>query len=118
MDFLGGLINNLENNRINLPSEITLFVHQKSIDYPRNKNHGIDALIHPLRINNDWKSIEEGEPLFLDIDDKEYIYRDNEIIYPLFIGEAAYREKNIAMSFTKKEILKCDQQWINDFLSF
>jgi len=118
LNFLGDLINNLENHRINLPSEITLFVHQKSIDYPRNKNHGIDALIHPLRINNDWKSIEEGEPLFLDIDDKEYIYRDNEIIYPLFIGEAAYREKNIAMSFTKKEILKCDQQWINDFLSF
>jgi len=118
LNFLGDLINNLENHRINLPSEITLFVHQKSIDYPRNKNHDIDALIHPLRINNDWKSIEEGEPLFLDIDDKEYIYRDNEIIYPLFIGEAAYREKNIAMSFTKKEILKCDQQWINDFLSF
>ena len=118
LNFLGDLINNLENHRINLPSEITLFVHQKSIDYPRNKNHGIDALIHPLRINNDWKSIEEGEPLFLDIDDKEYIYRDKDIIYPLFIGEAAYREKNIAMSFTKKEILKCDQQWINDFLSF
>jgi len=118
LNFLGDLINNLENHRINLPSEITLFVHQKSIDYPRKQNHGIDALIHPLRINNDWKSIKEGEPLFLDIDDREHIYRDKDIIYPLFIGEAAYREKNIAMSFTKKEILKCDQQWINDFLSF
>ena len=41
-----------------------------------------------------------------------------EIIYPLFIGEAAYREKNIAMSFTKKEILKCDKEWIDSFLSF
>tara|TARA_Y100001978_G_scaffold5350_1_gene4450 strand:- start:281 stop:955 length:675 start_codon:yes stop_codon:yes gene_type:complete len=39
LDFLGDLINNLENNRINLPSEVSLFVHQKSIDYPRNENN-------------------------------------------------------------------------------
>jgi len=118
LDFLGDLINNLENNRINLPSEIYLFVHQKSIDYLRDDNHDINALIHPLRINNDWKMIEEGDPLFLNIDNETVIYKEKEKTYPLFIGEAAYREKNIAMSFTKKEILKCDQEWIRDFLSF
>ncbi len=117
LDFLADLINNLQNNRINLPSEISFFVHQKSIDYPRNENCDINALIHPLRINNDWKSIEEGDPLFLDIHNEIKFYEGNEKLYPLFIGEAAYREKNIAMSFTKKEILKFDQVWINDFLS-
>ena len=118
LDFLGDLINNLQNNRINLPSEISLNVHQKSIDYPRNENFEINALIHPLRVNNDWKRIEEGDPLFLDIDNKVTTYEGEEKIYPLFIGEAAYREKHIAMSFTKKEIYKCDKELINSFLSF
>ena len=118
MDFLKDLINNLENNRINLPSEISLFVHQKSIDYPRDDKNDINALIHPLRINNDWKMIEEGDPLFLNIDNETIIYTGKEKTCPLFIGEAAYREKNIAMSFTKKEILKCDQGWISSLLSF
>ena len=118
LDFLEDLIDNLENKRINLPSEISLFVHQKSVDYPRNDNHEINALIHPLRINNDWKMIEESDPLFLTIDNETINYTDKEKTYPLFIGEAAYREKNIAMSFTKKEILKCDQEWISALLSF
>jgi len=118
LDFIQDLIDNLENNRINLPSEIFLFVHQKSIDYLRDENHDINALIHPLRINNDWKIIEEGDPLFLNIDDETITYTEQEKTYPLFIGEAAYREKNIAMSFTKKEILKCEQEWISDLLSF
>ena len=118
LDFLGHLINNLENNRINLPSEIYLYVHQKSIDYLRDDNHEINALIHPLMINNDWRMIEEGDPLFLDKNNETIIYTGEEKIYPLFIGEAAYREKNIAMSFTKKEILKCDKSWISSLLSF
>jgi len=117
LDFLGDLINNLENNRIILPSEISLFVHQTSIDYPRDKNNEINALIHPLRINNDWKMIEEGDPLFLDKNNVNITYTGKEKIYPLFIGEAAYREKNIAMSFTKKEILKWDKEWISALLS-
>jgi len=118
LGFLEDLMNNLENNRIHLPSEISLFVHQKSVDYPRDKNNKINALIHPLRINNDWKMIQEGDPLFLSINDETLNYIGKEKTYPLFIGEAAYREKNIAMSFTKKEILKCDQGWISSLLSF
>ena len=118
LDFLGDLINNLENNRINLPSEISLNVHKKSIDYPRNENNDINALIHPLTINKDWKMIQEGDPLFLNIDNETINYIGKEKMYPLFIGEAAYREKNIAMSFTKKEILKCNQDWISALLSF
>tara|TARA_Y100001933_G_scaffold110013_1_gene110166 strand:+ start:576 stop:1475 length:900 start_codon:yes stop_codon:yes gene_type:complete len=118
LDFLGNLMNKLDNNRINLPSEISLFVHQKSIDYPRNDNNDINGLIHPLRINSDWRMIEEGDPLFLNIHNETIKYTDQHKTYPLFIGEAAYREKNIAMSFTKKETLRCDQEWLNNLLSF
>ncbi len=118
LDFLGDLIINLQNDRINLPNEISLFVHQKSIDYPRNKNLDISGLIHPSRINKDWQMIKEDDPLFLDLSNKTINYKGKEKIYPLFIGEAAYREKNIAMSFTKKEMVKCNQEWIKSFLTF
>ena len=36
---------------------------------------------------------------------------------PVFINEAAYLEKNIAMSFTKKEVIFSSQEWLNEFLS-
>ena len=95
-----------------------LFLFIKKVLTPRNDNNDINALIHPLRINNDLKMIKEGDPLFINIDNETLTYSGKEKIYPLFIGEAAYREKNIAMSFTKKEILKCDQSWISSLLSF
>ena len=63
----------------------------------------------------DWIQIKNGDPLFLDESDKNinYISRDN--VYPVFIGEAAYKEKKIAMSFTKKEKIKCSKDWIKEF---
>ena len=113
LKFLGSLMSDLKNHNIFLPKEILVFVHQYSIDYPRDKNLEINALIHPSRVNQDWRCIQKGDPLFLDINDETIIYEGNEKIYPVFIGEAAYREKNIAMSFTRKEIIKLNSEWID-----
>ncbi len=116
LHFLKNIISDLKNLEINLPEEVNVFVHQKSIDYPRDANEIINALIHPDRINKDWEIIKKGDPLFLDIYGKTIIYDEDELSYPVFIGEAAYREKRIAMSFTKKEIIKCSKDWIEEFL--
>jgi len=118
LDFLGDLINNLKNKIVYLPEELSVFVHQNSIDYPRNKNLEINALIHPSRINQDWKVLNSGDPLFLNFQDEVIVYNGEDDVYPVFIGEAAYREKNIAMSFTKKEIIKCKQKWIDDLINY
>tara|TARA_B100000212_G_C27366061_1_gene530394 strand:- start:373 stop:1272 length:900 start_codon:yes stop_codon:yes gene_type:complete len=117
LNFLGEIINYSKNNSLHLPREISVFVHQNSIDYPRDENSEINALIHPLRINQDWQGIRKGDPLFLTKDNNTLIYEGEEKIYPVFIGEAAYKEKNIAMSFTKREIIKFDNHWINNFLN-
>ena len=117
LDFLGDLIDNLKNKIVYLPDEITVFVHQNSIDYPRNENLEINALIHPSMINQDWRVLNYGDPLFLNFQDEIITYTGEEDVYPVFIGEAAYREKNIAMSFTKKEIIKCNQKWIDQLLN-
>ena len=108
---------NPENICLDNSSEITFFVHQYSIDYPRDEKNNVKAVIHPKRLNQDWNLIQEGDPLFLDNQGKTVKYTESDIVYPVFIGEAAYKEKNIAMSFTKKEILEIPQSWFNSFFN-
>ncbi|MBK16779.1 MAG: aspartoacylase [Prochlorococcus sp. SP3034] len=117
LNFLKELFDNFKTSQINLPEEITVFVHQYSIDYPRDKDYKINALIHPQRINKDWCLLNVGEPLFKDISGENIIYKGSGPVYPVFIGEAAYREKRIAMSFTEKEIIKCSENWKKSFLN-
>ena len=117
LEFLEDLIEGINSNNFPLPDEMTIFVHQGSIDYPRDKYGNINSLIHPDRVMQDWIEIKNGDPLFLDEFNKSINYSDKDKTHPVFIGEAAYKEKNIAMSFTKREIIKFDNHWINNFLN-
>ena len=110
-------IDKLKNNLIELPKELVVHVHQGSVDYPRDEKGYIDGLIHPERINQDWKMIKKGDPLFLDSQGIIHKYNGGELIWPVFIGEVAYKEKNIAMSYTKKEVISSNNQWIYEFES-
>ncbi len=110
-------IDKLRNNQIKLPQGLTVHVHQGSIDYPRGKNGNIDALIHPKRMNKDWKPIKKGDPLFIDLGGNTKIYTGEDTIWPVFIGEVAYKEKNIAMSYTKKEVINFSNNISYDFSS-
>ncbi len=110
-------IKKLKNNQIKLPKELFVHVHQGSIDYPRDKNGNINALIHPERINQDWKPIKKGDPLFMDMDGNTKTHREEDTIWPVFIGEVAYKEKNIAMSFTKKEVVSVSDHMYEEFFS-
>jgi len=111
-------IDKLKNNLIELPKELVVHVHQGSIDYPRDEKGDIDGLIHPERINQDWKMIKKGDPLFLDSQGIIHKYERDQMIWPVFIGEVAYKEKKIAMSYTKKEVICSKKQWIQEFESF
>ncbi len=110
-------INKLKNNQIKLPKGLTVYIHQGSIDYPRDKTGNISALIHPKRMNKDWKPIKKGDPLFIDVVGNTQIYTGEDTIWPVFIGEVAYKEKNIAMSYTKKEVIHFSNQICDDFFS-
>ena len=108
-------INKLKNNQIKLPKDLIVHVHLGSIDYPRQKNGNINALIHPERINQDWKPIKKEDPLFIDMEGNTITYIGEDTIWPVFIGEVAYKEKNIAMSYTKKEVIKFPNQICKEF---
>jgi len=107
----------LKNNLIELPKELVVHVHQGSIDYPRDKKGDINGLIHPERINQDWKMIKNGDPLFLDSQGIIHKYEGDQFIWPVFIGEVAYKEKKIAMSYTKKEVIRSNKLWVQEFES-
>ncbi len=110
-------IDKLKNNLIELPKELVVHVHQGSIDYPRDEKGNIDGLIHPERINQDWKLIKKGDPLFLDSQGNIHEYDGDQFVWPVFIGEVAYKEKKIAMSYTKKEVICLSNQWVHEFES-
>jgi len=110
-------IHKLKNNLIELPKELVVHVHQGSIDYPRDEKGDIDGLIHPERINQDWKMIKKGDPLFLDSQGITHKYDGDQLIWPVFIGEVAYKEKKIAMSYTNKEVIRFNKSWVQEFES-
>jgi len=110
-------IDKLKNNFIDLPKELVVHVHQGSIDYPRDEKGDIDGLIHPERINQDWKMIEKGDPLFLDRQGIIHKYDKDQFVWPVFIGEVAYKEKKIAMSYTKKEVIYSENRWFQELES-
>ena len=72
---------------------------------------------HPERINQDWKMIKKGDPLFIDSQGIIHKYDGDPLIWPVFIGEVAYKEKKIAMSYTKKEVVFTKKQWVQEFES-
>jgi succinylglutamate desuccinylase len=82
---------------------LVIYKAKKFIDYPRDSNGNITAMIHPDRLGKDYEAINEGDSLFLDFDGNTIIYQEPELSYPIFIGEAAYYEKEIAMYLTEKK---------------
>ncbi|MBD2126174.1 aspartoacylase [Microcoleus sp. ZQ-A2] len=83
-------------------SVLTLYQYVGSIDYPRNENGEIQAMIHPQLQGKDYEALNPGEPIFLTFDNQVIAYEGESIVYPIFINEAAYYEKGIAMCLTEK----------------
>ena len=102
------------------PNSLVIHRHVKSIDFPRTEDGRIDALVHPLRQGTDWHPITKGTPLFIKSDGACESFEEDESFVPVFINEAAYAEKNIAMSLTKREIWDVTNEWkdaINDLFA-
>ena len=95
------------------PDIVIIHKHLYSIDYPRDQNGVISAFIHPYLINKDWERIKKGQYLFLDLDGNEQVANSEDYCVPVFINEASYVEKNIAMSLTKKEVWTFKDEWAN-----
>ncbi|MFM2062178.1 MAG: hypothetical protein RLZZ507_1848 [Cyanobacteriota bacterium] len=89
------------------PTKNTLTLYQSlgAVDYPRNENGEIQAMIHPHLQFRDYEPLHPGDPIFLTFENKEILYEGESTVYPIFINEAAYYEKGIAMYLSQKEMI-------------
>ncbi|MEH1890310.1 MAG: aspartoacylase [Nostoc sp.] len=95
-------------NQGNIPqrnSTLTLYQYIETIDYPRSDAYGgeIQAMIHPQLQFRDYEPLNSGDPMFLTFEGKDILYEGESTVYPIFINEAAYYEKGIAMYLTQKQ---------------
>ena len=93
-----------------LPVPPSLSVYQviSSVDYPRNASGELQAVIHPHLQFKDYEPLSDGEPMFLKFTGEAIPYRGETTVYPVFINEAAYYEKKIAMTLTNKQQLRLE----------
>ncbi len=82
---------------------LTLYQYVGVIDYPRNEHGEIQAMIHQDLQYRDYEPLNPGDPIFLTFDGKAIAYEGKSTVYPVFINEAAYYEKGIAMCLTEKQ---------------
>ena len=88
-----------------LPVPETLAVYQctELVDYPRNADGELSAMVHPQLQFRDYQPIAPGDPLFLTFEGEAIAYTGDSVVYPVFINEAAYYEKGIAMCLTQPQ---------------
>lgn len=83
-----------------IPKKCTVYQQLTNVDYPRDENGEIKAMIAPEI--EDYQPLKNGDRLFLEFSGEQINYQGDSVVYPVFVGEAAYIEKNIAMSLTQK----------------
>ena len=102
--------------RLPQPTHLVVHRHRQSLDLPRHGNGSPAAVIHPLRQHRDWQPLRAGDPLFQATDGGTIAYcppagLENQLVWPVFINEAAYGEKGIALSLTSRERWPVQPSW-------
>ncbi|TVU52147.1 MAG: aspartoacylase [Arthrospira sp. PLM2.Bin9] len=85
---------------------LTIYQYIKQIDYPRTATGELAAMIHPQLQGRDYQQLNPGDPMFLQFDGTTIYYQGETPVWPIFINEAAYYEKAIAMIFTEPQTIE------------
>lgn len=91
-----------KNNIIDIDRSVTIYDHVELVDFPRDENGDIVAMVHPKRQDKDFGLIKINDPMFLSFEGEIITYGGSESLYGLFINEAAYYEKGFAMCLARK----------------
>ncbi|MBM5802092.1 MAG: aspartoacylase [Cyanobacteria bacterium K_DeepCast_35m_m2_023] len=103
---------------LRLPAELVVHRHRASIDLPRQSDGTPAALLHPQLQGADWQPLRPGDPVLCAADGAVIALRQLlpqglrgcTQLWPVFINEAAYREKGIAFSLTTRECWPLPEQ--------
>ncbi|MBN8561634.1 MAG: aspartoacylase [Leptolyngbya sp. UWPOB_LEPTO1] len=96
---------------LDVPPRLTLYQAIEAIDYPRDAIGNLQAFIHPDRQFKDYEPLQPDEPIFLTFAGESICYQGNSTVFPIFINEAAYYEKQIAMILTEKREIELDKEY-------
>ena len=96
--------------KVQFPDQLVVHSHVSSVDFPRDENGKPNFLIHELFQGQDWSPIQNGETLFKNLIGETKSLEIEGTFSPVFINEAAYAEKNIAFSLTKKEFINITKE--------
>jgi aspartoacylase len=97
---------------LRLPAGLSVHLHSGSLDLPRDSTDAALASVHPQRQGRDWQPLRQGEPLFWQADGTvERVPAELAGLSPVFINEAAYGEKHIALGLTRRERWACEPSW-------
>lgn len=90
------------------PIQVDVYTQLRDLGYPKPQGGGsIQAMIHPELDGRDYRELKKGDKLFRMFDGKDILFEgepDGRPVYPIFINEPAYYEKDIAMSLTLKTV--------------
>ncbi len=98
------------------PARLVVHRHLGSLDLPRHGDGSPAAVVHPQRHGRDWQPIEAGDPLFLTAEGATIPFhpqadQGDGPVWAVFINEAAYGEKGIALSLTRRETWPVEAGW-------
>ena len=91
-------------------STLTVYQGKELVDYPRNENGELQAMIHPSLMLKDYQALKTDAPMFQTFDGQTITYKGTSTLFPAFIGEASYYEKGIAMCLTEKQEIFLEEQ--------
>ncbi|MEB3349278.1 MAG: aspartoacylase [Cyanobacteriota bacterium] len=104
---------------LRLPPQLVVHRHRCTVDLPRHGDGLPAAVLHPCRQGRDWQPIHSGDPLFAGPDGEvggtdagaPGLPQGMATAWPVFINEAAYEEKGIALALTQREVWPTASDW-------
>jgi succinylglutamate desuccinylase len=84
------------------PNSLTLYQAIGSLDYPRDASGELQGAVHPQLQFQDYQPLAPGHPVFRTFLGESIGYQGDTTVFPVFINEAAYYEKNIAIVLTEQ----------------
>ena len=91
-------------NMPTLPKQVEVYRFQETVPFPEEDSL-LAATIHESLQDRDYEPLNPGAPMFRRFDGTVIHFEGPNTVYPVFINEAAYYYKRIAMSLTRKEVI-------------
>ena len=106
-----------QGGNLRLPPQLVVHRHLYSLDLPRRPDGSPAACLHPALQHRDWRPLHPGDPVFTGPGGEPIGFvpppgLEGQPVWPVFVNEAAYGEKGIALSLTRRESWPVSAEWL------